>query len=134
MQAVERRIFLEIDGEITAFLNRAEQQPEGFILITERRPDSCCNILVEVQRFDPALQILEQPCASALSASSSIAFIAALRAGRSTSRKDFAPKMPRCSQAVESPAQAAAYSASSPMARSKWPIASFKSASLSRCR
>src|SRR5262245_21284094 len=40
MQAVEQRVYLHVDEQSSAFLNCAEQQPESFVLISERGPDS----------------------------------------------------------------------------------------------
>src|SRR5262245_64121698 len=59
MQAVEQRIYLHIDEQIIAFRNYVEQQPEGFVLITERGPDSGRASHGKTRRIGRALQLFE---------------------------------------------------------------------------
>jgi hypothetical protein len=55
MQGVERRVFLDDKERLTAFLNRAEEKSEGFILIAQRSPGRRHIKLRETRRFGRAL-------------------------------------------------------------------------------
>src|SRR5262245_38551990 len=59
MQTVERRIYLHVDEQISAFLYCIEQQPEGFVLITECGPDRYRVIHGKMRRICRALQLFE---------------------------------------------------------------------------
>src|SRR5262245_13627039 len=59
MQAVECRIYLDVDEQISAFRYCIDQQPEGFVLLTERGPDRYRVIHGKMPWIGRALQLFE---------------------------------------------------------------------------